>query len=43
MDKKQTAPTNQNEISVQYNKLRQEYAQLFKVVLDLEEEKKEHT
>ena len=42
MDKKQTA-SNPNEISLQYNKLRQEYAQIFKVVLDLEEEKKEHS
>jgi len=41
MDTKK-APVNMNEIGVSYNKLRQEYAQMFRLILDLEEEKKEH-
>jgi hypothetical protein len=41
MDKKPAQSAN--EINLQYNKLRQEYAQIFRVVLDLEEEKKEHS
>jgi len=42
MDKKPTQAMDANQINAQYNKLRQEYAQIFRVVLDLEEEKKEH-
>merc|ERR1711907_663810 len=43
MDKQPQQKADSNQINAQYNKLRQEYAQIFRVVLDLEEEKKEHT
>mmetsp|Transcript_20820 Transcript_20820/g.24052 ORF Transcript_20820/g.24052 Transcript_20820/m.24052 type:complete len:135 (+) Transcript_20820:39-443(+) len=42
MEAKKTGPQNPSEIPMHYNKLRQEYGQIFKVIIDLEEEKKEH-
>lgn len=42
MEAKKTGPRDPNEIPMHYNQLRQEYGKIFKVIIDLEEEKKEH-
>jgi hypothetical protein len=37
-----TGPALSQETANSYNKLKQEYAQIFKVFIELEDEKKEH-